>query len=294
MGREEGHVNPSRASSPSPLSLALVSILEKGRKPAQGANAGLNALLSMGRVLVLGVMPVPKFQTLYVQRVGISELPSIRELGRLHFTSGELTRLEQAQRQRERLLGLQEKEDKKRMAFELIDYSALPVREFGRSATEPKVSISEAGRIGFNVFINKSWEDVVKVLIRYDPETRMLLFNGCKEGQTFKNIKPESLFKLAKSKERKDDKGITVADEGESISIGGAAMLGKIGYKYAEAGNQSFNSTWDEKLKGYVVVLPATTPTRKPVVARKKKVSAPVNGAVAPPPPPAENDLIEI
>lgn len=246
----------------------------------------------------MSVAPLPKFQTLYLCRVRTQpETLSIGELGRFHFTSSELRRIQK-----------EEKEKEKLMALGIIDISTLPVREFGRTATEPRISITESGQLMFNIFIKKGWEveceietkivegkkkpviksraGVEKLLVRFDPETRMLAFNGLKKGQLPKGVKEESLLSLK------------VSSDGEQISAPGAGILNQLDYKYSEAGNQNYEAKFDDKIKAYTMTLPKETPTRKPVTPRKAKPVVAANGAngaiKAPIAPPAEEDLLDL
>lgn len=236
-------------------------------------------------------MPIPRFQTLYLCRVSMTtEKPNLLELGRLHWTPKEVKEIEKL-----------EKEKEKQMAFEIINVAELPVREFGRHATEPRISITEGGQFAFNVLIMKAWgvaieftgekesykitkrEGVTRLLVRFDPDSRMLAFNGLLPGQLPKGVREESLLALKVSK------------TGDQITAAGSGILQKLGYDFDKAGNQNYEAKFDEKGKYYAITLPATTPTKKPVQARKKKVVAAVgtNGAIKVEPP-AEEELLDI
>lgn len=234
-------------------------------------------------------MPLPKFSTLYLHfdsnKVNLSkQCPSIGQLGRFWATRKEAERLERVEKF---------KEEKKEMAFSLIDISTLPVREFGRRATEPRVVFSEVGRFNFNVLIQKQWEEIGKLLVQYDADNRLLAFKGFKAEDKpkagGKEIPEAAFLKLVRGK--KDG----------SMSASGAGILAKIGYDFQAAGNQSFEAKWDDKVKMYVVSVPKETPAKRPVQVRTKKlkietkaVTAP-NGAVANiVAPPAEEDLLDI
>jgi hypothetical protein len=247
----------------------------------------------------MGVAPLPKLQTLYLCRVITQpDSLSIGELGRLHFTSSELRRIQK-----------EEKEKVKAMALGIIDISTLPVREFGRTATEPRISITEGGQFMFNVLIKKAWEvetvlgtkknekgeekpfvesrtGVEKLLVRFDPDTRMLAFNGMKKGQLPKGVKEESLLSLK------------ISSDGEQISAPGAGILTQLKYEYAKAGNQNFEAKFDEKLKAYTMILPKETPAKKPVTPRKAKPVVAANGAngaiKTPVEAPAEEELLDL
>lgn len=234
----------------------------------------------------MSVMPLPHFQTVHLHNGarGVmldAESLSIGQLGRLHFDSHELLQIERFEK-------LKEKE-KTKMAFQLIDLSTLPVREFGRRATEPRISITENGRFQYNKLVQTAWEDVTKAVIYWDPDGRRLAFKGLKETEQVKNVK--QYMKVTKG-----------AKDG-SLSSGGSGILADIKYDFAKAGNQSYEAKLDEKTKMYVITIPAETPIAKVKTPRKKKEVAGgvvtangVNGAVvnAPVEAPAEEDLLEI
>lgn len=249
----------------------------------------------------MGVMPLPKFQSLLLlntsTKVKLSkEGPSLIELGRLHWSPQELKKLEVDQIKKE-------KENK--MAFEIINVAELPVREFGRHATEPRISITEGGQFAFNVLIMKAWgvkiefegekesykvtkrEGVTRLLVRYDSETRMLAFNGLLAGQLPKGVKEDSLLPLKVSK------------TGDQITAPASGILQKLGYDFDAWGNQNYEAKFDEKGKYYAITLPAADvkPVRKVVAPRKKKVEGAVTANAAkniPVVPPAEEDLLDI
>lgn len=208
-------------------------------------------------------MPIPHFRTLYVamDRVKLDNRDdlSIGELGRLYLTPGEITRIK-----------LQEKREKK-MAFGLVDKTTLPVTEFGRHATEPKVGVAGNGRMVFNKLINDAWNEkkVNRLVIQFDPDSNRILFIGIPEGSKLKNIPDDKMFPVSKAK----------SDSG--LSIAASSFLKNVAkYDYSAAGNQSFVAEFDEKLKGYVVALPTTTPAPRPVKARTKKADKAVAATV--------------
>lgn len=174
------------------------------------------------------------------------------------------------------------------MAFQIVDISTLPVREFGRKSTEPRVAFTEAGRFSFNKLIQKEWEGVEKLLVQWDADARMLGFKGYKAGEGVKT-------KQGPLPENKYLKVVHGKKDG-SLSASGAGILGQIGYDFAKAGNQSFEVKFDEKNKMFTVVVPAETPVARPKQVRVKK-AAKVAGTTASAPsapvaPPAEEDLL--
>ena len=246
----------------------------------------------------MGVANVlPKFQTLlFATNTGINlqpEGPSIAELGRLHWSKSEVRKLK--------------KEKVKQMALEVIQISTLPVRDFGRHSTEPRITITEGGQFMFNAFIKSGWEIVGKttgegkatktviesgierMLVRWDSEARLLVFTGLKKGQVPKNVKEADLLPLKISK------------DGSQILAAGTSILRDLKFDFDKVGNQNFEAKFDERLKSYVMTLPPSeTLTKKPVTPRKPKVAVAAvgaNGAVAPAAkvaPPAEEDLLDI
>lgn len=179
------------------------------------------------------------------------------------------------------------------MAFGIINIADLPVREFGRRATEPRVSFSEGGQFQFNVLIQKTWEGVGKLLVQFDAEKNLLAFRGYKLDEKVKTKTgelPETSF--LKVKWGKDKDGVATG----LLSASGAAILTKIGYNFGEAGNQNFEAKLDAKSGMYIVEVPKTTPARKPVQERKSKAKAPV-APVAPvkaPEAPSEEELMMV
>lgn len=173
------------------------------------------------------------------------------------------------------------------MAFTTIDLTTLPVSQVGRNVTEPKITITEGGRFMFNSVVQKAWEGVVKGIVQWDAENRLLGIIGLKADQTIKGV-----TKYLEIKSGKSDK---------SLSASGAAILKQIGYDFASAKNQSYDVKIDEKTKRYTITVPKETPKPIERAPRKKKdktavvAATGVNGAVAPPPaPPEESELLDI
>jgi hypothetical protein len=242
----------------------------------------------------MGVMPLPKFSTLYLhfdaKQVNMltDSSPSIGELGRLHFTKVEVKQIEKERRYKE-------------MGFQAVDISTLPIREFGRKATEPKIGIGENGQVGFNVLVQKAWEGINKVIILFDPDSNRLAFRAQKEGAALPKgiVEGKNLLTLNWGKDKKTGKL-----DGSLSLKSGSALMNQMKYKFKEAGNQSFPLKQDEKTGTFIWAIPAETPARKPVAPRKPRVkkgtvvAGPngVNGApaVISTKPPAEEDLLDI
>ena len=249
----------------------------------------------------MGVMPLPHFKTLYlhfdaykVNMIAEDSSPSIGELGRLHFTKAEVKSIEKEKRNKE-------------MAFQAFDVSTLPVREFGRKATEPKMGIGENGQVVFNVLVQKAWEGINRVIILFDPESKKLAFHPAKDGAALPKgiVEGKNLLTLTWGrKTTKDASGKTVKTEeldGTLSLKNGSALMEQLGYKYKEARNQSFVLSRDEKSNRMVFQIPATTPTPRPVKKRTSKVVGTVatangtNGAIVEKVvPPAEEELLEL
>lgn len=234
----------------------------------------------------MGVMPLPHFSTLYLHpdayRVKLEQdSPTVGQFGRLHFTASEIKRLERSEKEKRT----------NQMAFGVINIAELPVREFGRRATEPRVSFSEGGQFQFNVLMQKAWKGVGKLLVQFDPEKNLLAFKGYKLEDKVKTKTgeiPETSF--MKVKWGKDKEGNATG----LLSASGAAVLAKIGYDFSAAGNQSFEAKFDEKNKLYIVEVPKETPARKPTVERKAKATkAPATPEVKIEAPADEELLIE-
>lgn len=244
----------------------------------------------------MSVAPLPKFQSLYLANTSArirltTETPSIAEFGRFHFGTCDLRMLERA-----------EKEKVRDMAFQIIDIATLPVREFGRHSTEPKITITENGQFQFNKFIQEKWgyvkdakaEDrMVKLLVRFDPDSRTLAFNGFKASD-----KPKA---GGKELDGKSLLPVRLSKDGTQISAAGTGILNQLKYEFSKAGSQSFEAKFDDKGKFYGMVLPAETPAMKPKQVRVKKVKAATapNGAVATSAPvnvtpPAEEELLDL
>lgn len=256
----------------------------------------------------MSLMPLPKIQSLFLantsSRIHLGfECPTIAELGRFHFSSCEVSQI---------------KKEEKKMAFQVIDMSTLPVREFGRKATEPKISISEAGTFVFNALIKEAWgfdgkveskpsskkdakagdmeevyipsgNEVTKLLVRFDAESRMIAFNGFKNGAIPKNVKEASLLAIRSSK------------DGSQIFAPGSGICNQVKYDFSKSGNQSFAAKWDEKNKFFLITLPEGSLTPKPKQVRAKKATTGMvaangkpNGAAVNMAPPAEEDLLDL
>ncbi len=233
-------------------------------------------------------MPLPHFSTVYLHmdRTVNDDTLSIGQLGRLHFTRAEVLELD--------------RKGKREMAFKIVAVSDLPVREFGRKATEPRITISDMGRFSFNSLIKENWgETADKILIQFDDTTNKLAFRAFPASAKIKDIKPNDFINLAKAKPDKNGKG------GGDLSASGAPVLNSVKYDFKAAGNQSYPAVWEEKGKIFVMQLPKETPARKPVQTRKKRTTpvagdvvakSGANGAasVVPPAAPAAEELLEL
>lgn len=184
------------------------------------------------------------------------------------------------------------------MAFQTVDVSALPVREFGRKATEPKLGVGENGQVAFNVLVQKAWTGINRVIILFDPEAKKLAFRPAKDGAALPKgvVEGKNLLALNWGKSKKDGKL-----DGSLSLKSGSALMTQMGYKFKDAGNQSFSLVHDAKSDTFIWQIPAETPAKRPVAPRKPRTpkviaaTAP-NGAVASAnvAPPAEEELLDI
>ncbi len=168
------------------------------------------------------------------------------------------------------------------MAFSLatlVKKTSLPEVRVGRSATEPRLGISENGRIILNAICSKALveQKVTRVALFFDPADKKVALLGFADGKSVKGVEEADLFK------------IQIGKKDSQISLGAAGFLREVAkYDFAAAGSQSFPVSLDPKW-GYILTLPAETPKRKPVQTRKAK-GTPV--AAAPPvAPPAQEEL---
>jgi len=237
----------------------------------------------------MSVMPLPHFRTLYLHNVGAgcklsTELPSLAELGRLHFTKGEALRAEK----------------EKKMAFTLVDKETLPVAEFGRKATNPRIGVAGNGQITFNSLISKAWEGVDRLIVQYDAETNRVLFIGVKKGAKTK-IDDKKMFSVKAANIKDKETGKTTP--GNMFTAASSFLKNVAKYDYTAAGNQIYDAELNEKTGGYIITLPRETPAPRPVKARKAKATVvatvestqQVNGAIKSAPvveAPAESELV--
>lgn len=213
----------------------------------------------------MSVAPLPAYRIFHLHvdtsRVKFgSEIPTLEELGRHHFTKDELKAINK------RTKGHND------MAFKAIDTTTLPIAARGKvAATSPKFGISASGQIMPNGFVGKLWEGVERVVIAVDVEARKLGLIGLTADAKAPKGFEKSIFKLAKGK---DGKG--------SGSIAASGLLKvEFPYSYKENGNQIFDAEFNTKSNMYIITVPEKM-TPKPTVARKPRTAAtPVVGSVA-------------
>ena len=218
----------------------------------------------------MSIYPRAVFSTLYVMRCRLAmEVPTVRELGRLHFTSAELNTLERV--------------DKKRirdMAFQIVKKSALPVVQAGRNVTEPRIGISENGRMIFNSVISKDWvaRGITKVALFFDADASKVAALGLPADGKFKGMEEADFF-IAKK-----------GDKDNQYSVAASGFLRNGNYDFAAWGSQAYDVTLNEKV-GFVFGLKTGTPVKKIKQERKAKAKVVVVTPVA---PPSEDELMDL
>ena len=205
----------------------------------------------------MSIMPVPKFVTLYLfPRVEGGKLQpdeiTLHDLGRFHFTKSECRKIER----------------EKKMAFTLVDKETLPVAEFGRKATEPKIGVAGNGQVSFNRLISDTWLNVDRLIIQFDADSNRVAFIGVEKGKTLKNVPDAKMFKL----------GVGKAKEGEAKKNAYTSLSSFLKnvakYDYAYSGNQIFAAEFNEKMKAYIIALPKEGKLEpRPVKARTPKIT---------------------
>ena len=219
----------------------------------------------------MSIYPRPVFSTLYVMRSRLAmEVPTVRELGRLHFTSQELNALERAEKKRIR-----------DMAFQAIKKTSLPETRVGRNVTEPRIGISENGQMVFNSVISKDFKErgITKVMLYFDAETSRVAVKALKADENLKGFDAADYF------------AVKAGEKDHQFKLSAIGFLRNTASYDANAwGGQAYDVTVSEKV-GLIFMLKTGTPVRKPKVVRMAK--APV-AAKIPVEVPAEDDLMEM
>lgn len=156
------------------------------------------------------------------------------------------------------------------MALTFIKRSSIPIAVKGKVATEPTVTITDAGQIRLNSLSTKFLNGNNKAAIGYDADKKKLYIIRA-DAKLASKLDEKELFTFGHGK--KDT----------NLYVSGAGLLrGETKYDFATSGNQVFKSTLDDKNGCIVIDLPEGALAKKPTTPRKRKAKVAV-GTVANP-----------